>query len=164
MLFDWLVTGQVIPSNPAHAVRGPRYSVSKGVAPLLSSEEAGELLKSMDVSTVVGLRGRRAYYRRRRRRRRSQGATVPFGDLRNRPTVRQADHARRWVAPSDAGIETAIGCYHPFCATGITDYVKNGGRVEIARRMAGHSNAKATGLDDRRNDEVSLDEVKRIGI
>src|SRR4051794_24143816 len=30
MLFDWLVTGQVVASNPAHSVRGPRYSVSKG--------------------------------------------------------------------------------------------------------------------------------------
>jgi site-specific recombinase XerD len=30
MLFDWLVTGQVIPSNPPHTVRGPRYSVSAG--------------------------------------------------------------------------------------------------------------------------------------
>src|ERR1017187_854427 len=30
MLFDWLVTGQVVPSNPAHAVRGPRHSVMKG--------------------------------------------------------------------------------------------------------------------------------------
>jgi integrase/recombinase XerD len=30
MLFDWLVTGQVIPINPAHAVRGPRHSVKKG--------------------------------------------------------------------------------------------------------------------------------------
>jgi len=64
---------------------------------------------------------------------------------------------------SDAGIETAIGC-HTFRATGITDYVRNGGRVEIAKRMAGHSNAKTTGLYDRRNDEVSLDEVERIGI
>jgi integrase/recombinase XerD len=27
MLFDWLVTGQLIASNPAHAVRGPRHSV-----------------------------------------------------------------------------------------------------------------------------------------
>ena len=35
MLFDWLVTGQVMPSNPAHAVRGPRYSVSKGSDALL---------------------------------------------------------------------------------------------------------------------------------
>src|SRR5262245_23772435 len=25
MLFDWLVTGQVIPTNPAHAVRGPKH-------------------------------------------------------------------------------------------------------------------------------------------
>lgn len=58
MLFDWLVTGQVIPSNPAHAVRGPRYSVSKGSTPVLSSEEASELLKGMDISTVVGLRDR----------------------------------------------------------------------------------------------------------
>lgn len=33
MLFDWLVTSQVMPSNPAHAVRGPRYSVSKGSTP-----------------------------------------------------------------------------------------------------------------------------------
>jgi integrase/recombinase XerD len=52
-----LVTGQVMPSNPAHSVRGPRHSVSKG-APVLSSEEATALLAGMDVSTVVGLRDR----------------------------------------------------------------------------------------------------------
>src|ERR1700687_1025159 len=39
MLFDWLVTGQVVPSNPAHSVRGPRPSVSKGATTVLSSEE-----------------------------------------------------------------------------------------------------------------------------
>lgn len=55
MLFDWLVTGQLMPSNPAPAVRGPRYSVSKGSTPVLSSEEAPALLAGMDVSTVVGL-------------------------------------------------------------------------------------------------------------
>jgi site-specific recombinase XerD len=58
MLFDWLVTGQVVPSNPAHSVRGPRHSVSKGITPVLSSEEATALLGGMDVSTVVGLRDR----------------------------------------------------------------------------------------------------------
>ena len=26
MLFDWLVIGQVVPTNPAHAVRGPSTS------------------------------------------------------------------------------------------------------------------------------------------
>src|SRR5580704_15328212 len=58
MLFDWLVTGQVMPSNPAHSVRGPRHSVSKGATPVLSSEEATALLTGMNVSTIVGLRDR----------------------------------------------------------------------------------------------------------
>jgi site-specific recombinase XerD len=58
MLFDWLVVGQVMPSNPAHSVRGPRHSVSKGSTPVLSSEEATALLTGMNVSTVVGLRDR----------------------------------------------------------------------------------------------------------
>ncbi|HZL57702.1 MAG TPA: hypothetical protein VFC21_11495 [Bryobacteraceae bacterium] len=44
-----------------------------------------------------------------------------------------------------AGIQTAFGC-HTFRATGITDYLTNGGRIEVAQRMAGHSNAKTTGL------------------
>ena len=30
ILFDWLVTGQVLELNPAHAVRGPKYSLKKG--------------------------------------------------------------------------------------------------------------------------------------
>ena len=64
---------------------------------------------------------------------------------------------------ADAGIETAIGC-HTFRATGITDYLTNGGRIEVAQRMAGHSNAKTTGLYDRRNDDISVGEVERIGI
>jgi integrase/recombinase XerD len=61
---------------------------------------------------------------------------------------------------SDAGIETPIGC-HTFRATGITDYLMNGGRIEVAQRMAGHSNAKTTGLYDRRNDDISVGEVPR---
>jgi len=64
---------------------------------------------------------------------------------------------------SGAGIETAIGC-HTFRATGITDYLTNAGRIEVAQRMAGHSNAKTTGLYDRRNDDIGVGEVERIGI
>lgn len=58
MLFDWLVTGQVVPANLAHAVRGPRYSVSRGSTRVISSSEATALLHGMDVSHVVGLRDR----------------------------------------------------------------------------------------------------------
>ena len=62
-----------------------------------------------------------------------------------------------------AGIKTEIGC-HTFRATGITAYLKNGGRLEIAQQMAAHESARTTGLYDRRDDEISLDEVERIGI
>lgn len=58
MLFDWLVIGQVIPTNPAASVRGPRYSIKKGKTPILSAEDARKLLDSIDVSHVVGLRDR----------------------------------------------------------------------------------------------------------
>jgi site-specific recombinase XerD len=58
MLFDWLVTGQVIATNPAHAVRGPKYVVKRGKTPVLASDEARSLLDSIDISTLKGLRDR----------------------------------------------------------------------------------------------------------
>jgi site-specific recombinase XerD len=57
-LFDWLVTGQVLPVNPAAAVRGPRHSVRVGKTPVLEPAEARLLLDSIDASTSVGLRDR----------------------------------------------------------------------------------------------------------
>jgi site-specific recombinase XerD len=58
MLFDWLVTGQILASNPAHAVRGPRHSVMKGSTTVMSSEDTSAFLRSIDTSHVVGLRDR----------------------------------------------------------------------------------------------------------
>ena len=58
MLYDYLVTGQIVPFNPAAAVRGPKHVVKKGKTPVLSAEEARELLDSIDTSTIVGLRDR----------------------------------------------------------------------------------------------------------
>jgi site-specific recombinase XerD len=223
MLFDWLVTGQVMPSNPAHSVRGPRHSVSKGSTPVLSSEEATALLTGMDVSTVVGLRDRAIiavmtytfarvgavvaltvedYFSQKKRwwlrlhEKNGKVNEMPchhkleeyldaylkaagIADDRKRPLFRSAIGKTKKLGPrgmsrtdvwymvrrraADAGIETAIGC-HTFRATGITDYLTNGGRIEVAQRMAGHSNAKTTGLYDRRNDDISAGEVERIGI
>ncbi|MDO8322130.1 MAG: tyrosine-type recombinase/integrase [Phenylobacterium sp.] len=57
-LFDWLVIGQVIPTNPAASVRGPVHSVKRGKTPVLAPEEARALLDSIDVSTPIGLRDR----------------------------------------------------------------------------------------------------------
>lgn len=223
MLFDWLVTGQVVPSNPAHAVRGPRHSVSKGATAVISSAEARELLDSMDASSVVGLRDRALvaamaftfarvsavvglrvedYYPQNKRwwlRLREKNGKVnempchhklefyldeyikaagiegdrkgplfrtalgKTGQLSNRPMGRTDVWYMVRRRAADLGLETAIGC-HTFRATGITDYLTNGGKLEIAQRMAGHSNAKTTGLYDRRNDDISVSEVERVGI
>jgi len=57
-LFDWLVTGQVVPVNPAASVRGPRHVVRSGKTPVLEPEEARRLLDSIDASTPPGLRDR----------------------------------------------------------------------------------------------------------
>jgi site-specific recombinase XerD len=58
MLFDWLVTGQLVPHNPATSVRGPKHVVKRGKTPVLTADEARKLLDSIDTSTLVGLRDR----------------------------------------------------------------------------------------------------------
>jgi len=57
-LFDWLVTGQVIPTNPAASVRGPSHVVRQGKTPVLDPAEARALLDAIDVTTQAGLRDR----------------------------------------------------------------------------------------------------------
>jgi integrase/recombinase XerD len=223
MLFDWLVTGQVVSSNPAHSVRGPRHSVQKGATAVISSEEARELLDSIDISHVVGLRDRALiavmafsfarvsavvglrvedYYTQKKRwwlrLREKNGkmnempchhklesyldaylAGAGISEDRKGPlfrstvgrtkslTSRALSRSDAWCMvrrrAADAGLATAIGC-HTFRATGITDYLTNGGRIEVAQRMAGHANAKTTGLYDRRNDDISIGEIEKIGI
>ncbi len=58
MLFDWLVIGQVMPSNPASSVRGPKHVVKRGKTPVLTPEEARTLLDAIDAETIAGLRDR----------------------------------------------------------------------------------------------------------
>jgi site-specific recombinase XerD len=223
MLFDWLVVGQVMNTNPAHAVRGPKHVVKKGKTPVLAADEARVLLNAIDTGTLVGLRDRalialmaftfarigaavgmraEGYYVQGRRgwvrlydkggkqhevsanhnldqyleayikgaslgsdpKRflfcTARGKTDAMGD---RP-MSQSD-AYRMVRrrARDAGINTKIG-NHTFRATGITACLKNGGKLEIAQRVAAHESSRTTGLYDRRDDDVSLDEVERIGI
>ena len=58
MLFDWLVNGHVMETNPTHAVRGPKYVVKKGKTPVLTAEEARTLLDAIPTDTLTGLRDR----------------------------------------------------------------------------------------------------------
>ncbi|MGC2221828.1 MAG: tyrosine-type recombinase/integrase [Methylocella sp.] len=57
-LFDWMVIGQIMPVNPAAAVRGPRHIVRRGKTPVLDPAEARQLIDAINVSTVIGLRDR----------------------------------------------------------------------------------------------------------
>jgi NAD(P)-dependent dehydrogenase (short-subunit alcohol dehydrogenase family) len=43
-------------------------------------------------------------------------------------------------------------------------YLKNSGKLEVAQQIANHESPRTTKLYDRRNDEVSLDEIERITI
>jgi integrase len=57
-LFDYLVTGGILPSNPAGSVRGPKYVVTRGKTPVLSADEMRQLLDSIDTSKLIGVRDR----------------------------------------------------------------------------------------------------------
>ena len=68
-------------------------------------------------------------------------------------------------AAAGGGIGTPGLCNHTFRGEGITTYLDNPeARLEHAQQMAAHADPKTTRLYDRRSDEVSLDEVERIGI
>ncbi len=54
MLFDWLVTGQVMRSNPSHSVRGPRHVVTRGKTPVLDPDQARQLLDSIPLTRRSG--------------------------------------------------------------------------------------------------------------
>ena len=220
VLCDWLVVGQVLKTNPASSVRGPRYSIKKGKTPVLSADEARELLEGIDVITIGGLRdraliavmvysfarvgavvsmnvedffsqGRRMWFRLHEKGGKLHdvpahhkaeeyvdaylNAALIESD-RHTPLFRSLDRHRqlgtRRIHRLDVlamikrrarqvGLPPTI-CCHTFRATGITTYLKNGGMLEHAQRIANHESARTTGLYDRRSDEVSLDEIERI--
>jgi site-specific recombinase XerD len=58
MLFDWLVVRQVLPSNPASSVRGPKFVTTTGKTPVLTSEQARHLLDSIPQDSIAGIRDR----------------------------------------------------------------------------------------------------------
>jgi integrase/recombinase XerD len=53
MLFDWLVTGQIVPTNPASCVRGPKHIVKKGKTLVLSAAQARTLLDSIAIEHTL---------------------------------------------------------------------------------------------------------------
>ena len=223
MLYDWLIMGQVVAVNPAHAVRGPKLVTKKGKTPHLEEDDARHLLESIDTSSVVGLRDRaliglmtytfarveaaismnvadyfpkgkrwhvrlhekggkdhempahhkleefmEAYLNAAAIREQKDSPLFPTAYRKTKQLTANRMHrvdAWRMVRrrAKDAGIETPIGC-HTFRATGITNYLINGGTLEKAQQMANHESSRTTGLYDHRSDELNLDEIERIRI
>lgn len=220
MLFDFLVLGQIVPSNPASSVRGPKHVVKKGKTPVLTAEEARELIESIDTATIGGLRDRALigvmvfsfarvgavigmdsedYYQQGKRfwfRLHEKGgkrhevpahhraeefldeylAASGIGSEKGTPLFRTMNRHRHLtddrLRPREvlamikrrarrAGIGTTV-CCHTFRATGITAYLRNGGTIENAARIAAHESTRTTQLYNRTSDEVSLDEIERI--
>jgi site-specific recombinase XerD len=52
-LFNWLVIKQVVPDNPAMFVKGPKFSRSVGITPIMEAEQMRMLLDSIPVTRNV---------------------------------------------------------------------------------------------------------------
>jgi site-specific recombinase XerD len=222
MLFDWLITGQVVPTNPAAAVRGPKYVVTTGKTPVLDGSEWRRLLDAIPTENVRDLRDRALIgtltYSFAR-----VGAALKLKveDLRPAGTGWQihlhekggkehkmpchhalsemlhayvaaagiADDRKGWLFRTSpghnatvlteqpmnqsaawfmvrrraaaAGIAAAIG-NHTFRATGITNFLENGGTLEHAQDMAAHASPRTTRLYDRRKERITQAQVERI--
>lgn len=61
-----------------------------------------------------------------------------------------------------AGLHHEKICNHSFRATGITNYMANGGRLDVAQEWANHSDPRTTGLYDHSGDKLTLEEIERI--
>jgi site-specific recombinase XerD len=58
MLFDWLVTGQIIPMNPAATVRGPKHVVKTDNTLVLDAIEWRRFVDAIPIKTLRDLRDR----------------------------------------------------------------------------------------------------------
>ncbi|MBX9626134.1 MAG: site-specific integrase [Gemmataceae bacterium] len=220
MLGDYLVTGQVIPANPAAGVRGPKYVLKKGKTPVLTGEEVRALFDSIGADTLAGLRdraligvmaysfarvgavlqmavgdyrhqGRKSFLRLHEKGGKDHevpahhtavelleaylgaagigkdGNTPLFqsitrtGKLSGRRLGRREALAMVKRRAAAAGLGDRI-CNHSFRASGITNFLENGGTVEKAQQIAAHESPRTTKLYDRTDDRLTLDEIERV--
>ncbi|MCP4231391.1 MAG: tyrosine-type recombinase/integrase [bacterium] len=62
-----------------------------------------------------------------------------------------------------AGLGSELNC-HTFRATGLTNFLMNGGSLETGAEIAGHASTRTTQLYDRRREKVTQAEIERIRI
>jgi site-specific recombinase XerD len=138
MLFDWLITGQVVPFNPASAVRGPKHVVNTGKTPVLDGAEWHRLIDSIPTNTVRDLRDRALI------------ATLTYSFARITAALRMKVEDLRpqgagWQVQlhEKGGKEHAMPCHHAL-AEALNAYIDSAGIVEdrkgwLFRTSPGHS-------------------------
>jgi site-specific recombinase XerD len=180
MMFDWLVVGQIVPANPASAVRGPKHIVKTGTTPVLEAEQWRKLLDSIPMVTLRDLRDRALIATLTYSFARVTAALNAAGIAEDRKgwlfrtssghngdalSDQAMDQSAAWRMirrrAAAAGITAPIG-NHTFRATGITAYLSNGGALEHAQEMAAHESPRTTKLYDRTRERLTQDEIERI--
>jgi integrase/recombinase XerD len=78
--------------------------------------------------------------------------------LGNRPATRIDAGRMLKRRLKDAGLSDAFSP-HSFRTTGITNFLENGGTLEVAQRIAGHADSRTTKLYDRRRQRVLLEDM-----
>jgi site-specific recombinase XerD len=138
-LFDWLVIGQIMPVNPAAAVRGPRHIVRRGKTPVLDPAEARQLIDAIDTTTIIGLRDRALI-----------GLMVySFARIGAAIGMRVEDvyprSRRLWVRLREkGGKQHAMPCHHNL-ETYLHEYIDGAGLVSEPKALLFQSYSRATG-------------------
>lgn len=88
---------------------------------------------------------------------------VPSTEVSAKPLSRTDALRMLYRRAKAAGLDTRV-CNHTFRATGITNYLEQGGKLDVAQEMARHESSRTTGLYDRREGKVTRTEVERISI
>lgn len=123
-LFDWMVVGQAMPTNPAASIRGPKHIVRRGKTPVLDPDEARHLLDHIETSKIVGLRDRALI-----------GLMVySFARIGAAAAMRVEDvytqNRRLWVRLHEkGGKEHTVPCHHNL-ETWLTEYIETAGLAE----------------------------------
>ena len=140
MLFNWLVIHQVIRTNPAAAVKGPRQSSTRGTTPVLTRKQVRLLLDSIDVDTLAG--GRDAAF--------ISMMLYSFARVSAVAGLRVMDYylrdEDRWLRLYEKGGKRHDVPVHPKAAEAVDRYIRKGGVEGPLEPIFQSMNPAATGL------------------
>ena len=139
ILCDWLVVSQVLPVNPAAAVRGPKHVVTKGATPVFSPAEARKLLEHIAPGSPAGLRDRALL----------SVMLYSFARVSAVLGMRRQDYfgqgSRRWLRLHEKGGKRHYAPAHHRAAAALDNYVEGGPGSRSRRRRSSRASTRRVG-------------------